>query len=126
MDYRLITKKIPGKPDAAPKHYAQIVRPKNISLEVLAKRIAEVSPVNDLDTQSVLIAFSKILPEFLADGATVELGDLGYLRVDISSSGADTEEDFDKALIKGNKISYQPSSKVKKVMKQVDYTRVKD
>ncbi|TLX73277.1 hypothetical protein E9993_15930 [Labilibacter sediminis] len=125
MDYKIVTKHMPGKPELPKKHYATIVRPKNVTIEELAMRIAEVSPVNELDTQTALVAFTKILPEFLKKGATVELGDLGRFMVNISSGGAETEEDFSKDLIKSNKISYQPSTKVKKVMKEVIYEKVK-
>ncbi|WP_282036869.1 hypothetical protein [Saccharicrinis aurantiacus] len=124
MDYKLISRPIPGKPELPVKFYASIVRPKNVSLDMLAKRISEVSPVNELDTQTALVAFTKILPEFLKEGATVELGDLGRFRVNISSDGAESEEDFKKEMIKSNKISYQASVKVKKEMKNVEYTKV--
>ncbi len=116
---------MPGKPNDPEKYYATIVRPKNASLETIFKRIAEISPVNELDTQAVLIAFTKVLPEFLMEGATVELGDFGRLMVNLSSHGSDVEDDFKKELIKGNKISYQMSTSVKKVMKSAEYKKVK-
>lgn len=125
MDYKVVAKHIPGKPELPKKHYATIVRPKNVTLDILSNRIAEISPVNQLDTQTVLVAFTKVLPEFLKQGATVELGDLGRLMVNISSGGADTEEDFTDDQIKSNKISYQPSIKVKEVMKAVKYEKIK-
>ncbi|MBS2099724.1 HU family DNA-binding protein [Carboxylicivirga linearis] len=124
MDYKVIGRKIPGQPSEPEKYYASIVRPKNVTLDTLSKRIAEISPVNELDTKSVLIAFTKVLPEYLVDGATVELGDLGRLMVTLSSSGADTPEDFKSDLIKGNKVSYQMSTEVKKVMKAAEYEKI--
>ena len=123
MDYKVIGRKIPGQPNAPEKYYASIVRPKNVTLDTLSKRIAEISPVNELDTKSVLIAFTKVLPEYLVDGATVELGDLGRLMVTLSSSGADAPEDFKSDMIKGNKVSYQMSTEVKKVMKAAEYEK---
>ena len=114
---------MPGRPTEPHKYYATIVRPKNITLEALARRIAEISPVNELDTESVLNAFVRTLPDFLKEGATVELGSLGRFMVNISSRGADTEEDFDKSLINNNKISFQPGPKVKKEMQNVEYEK---
>ncbi|TRX72444.1 HU family DNA-binding protein [Carboxylicivirga sp. M1479] len=125
MNYKVLPKKNPAKPESQPKYYGSIVRPENISLEKLAKRIAEVSPVNELDTETVLVAFTRILPEFLTEGATVELGNLGYLRVSLSSEGVEIEEDFQSKHIKGNKVRFQPSVKVKDAMKNVKYTKVK-
>lgn len=115
---------MPGRPTEPEKFYATIVRPNNVTLETLAKRIAEISPVNELDTELVLHALTRVLLEYLSTGATVELGDFGRLMVNISSNGSDTKEDFNKELIKSNKISYQPSTKVKKVMKGVAYKKV--
>ena len=115
---------MPGRPTEPNKYYGTIVRPKNVTLEALARRIAEISPVNELDTESVLNAFVRILPEFLKSGATVELGSLGRFMVTISSEGADTEDDFDKSLIKSNKISFHPGTKVKKEMEKVEYDKV--
>ena len=115
---------MPGRPTEPHKYYGTIVRPKNITLPALARRIAEVSPVNELDTESVLNAFVRILPEVLKSGATVELGSLGRFMVTINSEGADTEEDFDKSLIKSNKISFHPGTKVKKEMENVEYEKI--
>ena len=124
MDFKIIDRPMPGKPAEPHKFYATIVRPRNVALDTLSKRIAEVSPVSELDTLSVLNAFVRILPEYLKEGATVELGDLGRMMVNMSSGGADTAEDFDKNLIKGNKISFHPSTKVKSVLKNVAYNKV--
>jgi predicted histone-like DNA-binding protein len=126
MDFKVIPRKIPGKPEEPQKYYASIVRPKKIELKRLAKRIAEVSPVNELDTETVLTALTRIMPEYLVYGATVELGELGRLQVNISSVGADSEEDFSKDMIKSNKISFQPGMQVKEAMKLVTYDKVKD
>ncbi len=126
MNFKVISRKMPARPTDPKKFYATIVRPNNVTLETLAKRIAEISPVNELDTESVLLALTRVLPEYLSNGATVELGDFGRLMVNINSNGADTQEDFKKELIKSNKISYQPSTKVKKVMKSVEYTKIKE
>lgn len=54
MDFKIIDRAIPGKPDEPHKFYATIVRPKNVTLDVLSKRIAEISIVSELDTQAVL------------------------------------------------------------------------
>jgi len=123
IKFKLITRGNPGNPEAPKKHYATIVRPKNVTLETLSKRISEISPVNELDTQTALLTFAKIIPEFLIEGATVELGDLGRLQVSISSEGADTEEDFNKEMVKSCKVSYRPSVQVKETLAAVKFEK---
>ena len=124
MEFKIISRKIPGKPTEPEKFYATIVRPNNVKLETLAKRISEISPVNELDTKLALQALIFVLPEYLSEGATAELGDFGRLMVTINSKGSDTEEDFSKELIKGITITYYPSTKVKKILKGVDFKKV--
>lgn len=126
MKFKVVSKKNPRDLDAPQKYYAQIVRPDSISLEILSKRIAEISPISELDTQSVLIAFTKVLPEYFVQGATIELGDLGYFHCSVRSEGAPSIKDFTAHLIKGFSINYRPSAKVKKQCKSVKYRKVEN
>lgn len=124
MKYKVIPRINPLDKDAAPKYYAQIVRPEPVSIEKLAKRIAEISPVSELDTQSVLIAFTKVLPEYFIEGATVQLGDMGFFQTTLRSNGAEVEEDFNSNLIKGFSVSYRSSPRMKQQYKMVKYQKV--
>jgi len=124
MKYKVIPRKNPRSPEEPQKFYAQIVRPDKISLDELADRISEISPVSKLDTKSVLIAFTQVLPEYFLKGSSIDIGDLGYFQATIKSNGADTEEDFTSDLIKTFKVSYHPSSEVKDKFKAVKYIKV--
>ncbi len=124
MNYRIISRKNPSSLTDPEKYYGLIVRPENVSIKKLAKRIAEISPVNELDTESVLNAFVRVLPEYFVEGATIELGELGRLQVNISTSGADTPEDFNSDLIKGVNVRYQAGTSIKKTLKQVEFKKV--
>ena len=123
IKYKVIPRRNPAKPDAKKKSYAIIQRPENITLDELARRIAEISPVNELDTKTALMTLARVVPEYLAKGATVELGDIGRLMVNLSSAGAETEEDFSNDMIKGCKVSYRPGIKVYKALKNVEYKK---
>lgn len=124
MKFTVIPRKNPQDANALPKYYAQIVRPESVTIEKLSKRISEISPVSELDTQSVLIAFAKVLPEYFIEGATVQLGDLGLLQTTMRSGGSETEEDFTTDLIKGFSVRYRASTKGKHQYNMVKYTKV--
>jgi predicted histone-like DNA-binding protein len=124
MKYKVIARKNPRNPEEPQKYYAHIVRPDKISLDELALRISEISPVSELDTKSVLIAFTKVLPEFFLKGASIDMGDLGYFQATIKSGGAEVAEDFISDMIKNFKVSYHPSPEVKDKFKTVKYTKV--
>ena len=51
MKYKVIPRLNPQKPNDSPKYFARIVRPENITLEKLSKRIAEISPLSEIDTK---------------------------------------------------------------------------
>jgi predicted histone-like DNA-binding protein len=123
IKFKVITRRNPSNPTQPQKHYGTIVRPRNVTLDAVAKRIAEISPVNELDTLTSLTTLSRVIPEFLSEGATVELGDLGRLQVTISSEGADSEEDFSKEMVKSCKVRYQPSVKVKETLDRVKFEK---
>lgn len=77
-----------------------------------------------MDTKSVLIAFTQVLPEYFLEGATIELGDLGYFQTSMQSNGAVTAEEFTSDMIKGFSVSYRATSKVKEQYKNVKYTKL--
>lgn len=124
MKYKIIPRLNPQKPNDNPKYFARIVRPENITLEKLSKRIAEISPLSEIDTQTTLIALTKVLPEFFIEGATVELGDFGYFQTTMQSNGVENTEDFTANQIKGFSVRYRASNKVKEQCRLVKYTKV--
>jgi len=124
MKYQIIPRKNPQNNQETPKYYAQIVRPSAISLDMLSKRIAEISPLSELDTQTALLALSQVLPEYFAKGATVHLGDLGLFQTTINSKAAESPEEFTTDLIKGISVRYRAGVKVKRRYEQVEFKKV--
>jgi nucleoid DNA-binding protein len=66
----------------------------------------------------------RVVPEFLKEGETVELGDFGRLMVSIKSEGTEKAEDFTKSMIKKSKDTFQPGISIKKEMKTIDFQKV--
>jgi hypothetical protein len=60
----------------------------------------------------------------LEDGQIVRLGDLGSLRVSLSSEGHVKEEDVNAASIKGAKTIFTPGLQIKEMLSTLKYTRV--
>ena len=69
-----MTKKSPGDPE---KYYSQTKSNGDVDLRQLSTQIADISTVCTIDTMAVLEALVKVVPQNIADGKIVRLGDFG-------------------------------------------------
>lgn len=104
LKYKLILKANPAKLDDPKKYYASAVNAREVSLRALLTEIAEISTVSPADTQEVIESLLQIIPKHVSDGRIVRLGDFGSFGVRLSSDGSETEEAFNKNLIKNLKL----------------------
>ena len=95
-----------------------------MTLRELSKRIADISTVSSIDTMAVLEALLQVIPEELAEGNIVRLGDFGSFFTTISSGSAEKEEDFYNDLIEKTSIKFRPGKQVKNVLNNVTYKKV--
>ncbi len=113
LKFNVIPRKNPLKQDAAPKYYASAVSDGELTLKQLAKRVSETSNFSEGDLMGILVTVLKIIPDALADGKIVRLGDLGSLRVSISSEGSDDEKKVTANNIKSASVTFTPGKDLK-------------
>jgi len=113
LKFNVIARKNPQQPAAAPKYYASAVSDGELTLKQLAKRVAETSSFSEGDLMGILVTILKIIPDSLSDGKIVRLGDLGSLRVAISSDGSDDEKKVTANNIRSASITFTPGKDLK-------------
>ncbi|MCD4819471.1 MAG: HU family DNA-binding protein [Candidatus Cloacimonetes bacterium] len=113
IKFNLVPRGNPGDVNAPKKFYATVKSDGKRNLNYLARRIADISTVSPIDTKAVLEALIMVVPEELADGKNVKLGDFGTFRVVASSEGVLTEDEFTTSKIKNVKISFTKGVKLK-------------
>jgi len=96
-----------------------------LSLKDLAKQIAMLSTVSRTDCVAVLTGLLEVVPLELLKGNIIRLGDLGSLRVTLSSEGAESEEDFSSSLIKNANVRFLPGQELKQEMLKAEYSKIK-
>lgn len=106
------------------KYYAFIQSQGTITLRKLAKRISRESTISMMDTMAVLEGFLQVIPDLLLDGKIVKLNDFGTFRVTISSSGADTAEDFTASMIKGLNLKFRPGVEFRDMLQLAKYQSI--
>ena len=105
------------------KYYAAPVHGKEITLEDLTKRIEKTSTVNGADIRAVLYAMVEEAVDGLSEGRIIRLGDLGSMRISLSSEGKDTADEVTAAAVKKAGVIFTPGSKMQNMLKTAKYTK---
>ena len=106
------------------KYYASAKMNGELSLKGLTKSIEKISTVSGADIRAVLYAMVDAMESSLADGNIVRLGELGSLRVSISSNGEETTEDVHASSIKKSKVIFRPGEGIMKMLDDMEYVKV--
>ncbi len=125
VKYKVIERGQPGVVGGGEKKfYASSASNGELTLEKLTKRIAQNSTVGGADIRAVLYALVEVMQDGLEEGSIVRLGELGSLRVSISSNGEVKKEDVSSHSIKGAKTLFTPGKELKKMLTNLSYEKV--
>lgn len=117
LQYR-ITQRTNSIQNKTPQYIVQAISKGTIDLEKLSTDISNECSLHQVDVQAVLIALGIKLNFYLQDGYTVDLGDVGRFKMGVQSIAAKTPEALSpKKNIKKFTINYQPSRKLKRMLK---------
>src|SRR5690554_1244605 len=94
MKYRLIQKANPLEPDSKRKWYASPIKSGTINNYQLSKGIASKSSMTRGAVLNVIENLVDEIPRYLTEGYSVNLNNLGTLRLSLSSKGVNKPEDF--------------------------------
>jgi predicted histone-like DNA-binding protein len=125
MKYKLIQKPNPVNPAAPRKWYASPVNAGKLTIKDFAAEIAGRSSLTRGDIENVLTNFLEELPVFLKLGLSIKLGDFGTIRLNLTSEGVDTKEEFTVAQIKGVRTIFTPSPELKESLKSTPFEETK-
>ena len=123
VNYKAVAKRNPGKPEEAPKFYVQLVSAGDMSLRQLAKQVSAISTVSSADTMAVLEAFLQVVPQALADGKIVRLGDFGSFSLSASSEGAADAKALTQNQVKKVSVKFRPGKEFASVTNAVEFSK---
>jgi len=116
-------KKDPRDQSADPKYYATVKSVGRADTYTIAKSINSISTVSSVDTAAVLEAFLTVVPDKLAEGNIVELGDFGTFRLSISSEGAALAGDVTARSITDTRVIFTPGKRFKQVLDNIEFQK---
>lgn len=121
--YKVVPKKNPI--DKSVKYYAQPILYSQISKE----DIIEAAQRNTSIPRSYLdMAYDALVNEvenFVMNGHSVQVPNLGTISCRINGAGAESEVDYDASYIRKAGFTFLPDPYIKKLLKKVQYRQVK-
>jgi len=124
IKYKLKEQVDPRDVTAPRKYYPVKQSQETLTLRDFAKRISRESTVSSMDAMAVLEGLLQILPDEIADGKIIKLGDFGTFRTTISSNGVEQPEHFDNSKIKHLNIRFRPSKEFVNFLGNIQFKRV--
>ena len=123
IKYSVIPRKTPQHPEDPPKYYPSIQSSGKLTLRQLAQRMAAISTLSTIDTMAAIEAFLQVVPQELADGNIVDLGDFGSFWLRASATGTEAQEDVNKSQFVSIKPLFRPGKEFKKVLDTVEFKK---
>jgi predicted histone-like DNA-binding protein len=123
IKFNIVERGKPGDSEAPKKYYPSIQSTGRVSVRRLAERASLISTLSTPDMMAAIEALLAIIPEELADGNIVELGDFGNFWLRFSAEG--TEE---IAGVRGDQITtliprFMPGKQFKRVLGRVEFEK---
>ena len=123
ITFSVAPKKDPRNQTAAPKYYAVAKSTSRADTNAVAKEIARMSTVSTADTMAMLEAFLTVVPDQLADGKIVAMGEFGTFRISISSDGADTADKVSADSITDVRVIFNPGKRFEDVLATLKFQK---
>ncbi|MDR2764318.1 MAG: DNA-binding protein [Tannerella sp.] len=124
IKFRAVQRAQPGVAGGGEKkYYASPVMNGEWDIDRLTKSIEKICTVSGADIRAVLYALVDVSVDGLEDGTIIRLGDLGSIRVTLSSEGRATAEEIDVACIKKTGIIFVPGARIKETLEDVKFVK---
>lgn len=120
----VVTPRVNPKDLQAPRKFYAIA--KSTGEETPRQLATEISKRNGLsvaDVFATIEALIDLVPERLAEGKIVRLGEFGSFSISLSSEGVEKEEDFTSVNIKSNSLNFRSGKLVQKVLDGAEYKK---
>jgi predicted histone-like DNA-binding protein len=123
VKFNVVERANPRDMAAPKKFYPSIQSSGRMTLRQLSQRISQMCTVSSPDTMAVLESLLTIIPQELADGNIVELGDFGNFWLRSSSQGADEMDNVSASQVTSLMPRFNPGKEFKKALVAVDFVK---
>jgi predicted histone-like DNA-binding protein len=123
VKYNIVERGKPGDLEAPKKYYPSIQSSGRVSTRELAEMAAQRSTLSSMDMMAAIESFLAIIPEQLAKGNIVELGEFGTFWLRTTSEGAETPEEVRATQITSILPRFNPGKVFKHVLDGIEFVK---
>ena len=124
VKFNVVERGNPGNPEAPKKFYPSIQSSGRMTLRQLSNRITQMCTVSSPDTLAVLESLLTIIPQELAEGNIVELGDFGNFWLRSNTEGAEELGKVSAGNVTNVLPRFNPGKEFKKVLDTVEFEKL--
>lgn len=125
MYYKLIERSNPLQPDEQKKLYAVPQYVGRVDAKLIAKQVAAQTTLTPGDVSNVLRTFIELLPMYMLLGKTVEIEELGRMRIVFSSEGVENAKSFHTKMMRQPRVVFLCSPELRsKIATEITYEKM--
>jgi predicted histone-like DNA-binding protein len=121
--YNIVERINPSDPEAPKKFYPSVVSSGRITVRQLAEMAARESTLSTMAMMAAYESLLALIPNQLAAGNVVELGDFGNFWLRNSSEGSDTAGDVNESKITKVRPRFNPGREFKDLLKTLRFSK---
>ena len=106
-----------------PKYYASVHREQPVDIRKFVFDVTRASTLNRADVHAAIQAFLELIPNYLADGKIVRLGDLGSFYANISTVGEASEEAVTSKSIRKAYVRFRPGAEMTELVSNYKFQK---
>lgn len=122
--YTVVQRGDPRNPSAPKKYYPQYTSAGRVDFRHLAEKMSSISTISSIDAAAMLEALIQIIPEELADGNIVDLGEFGTFKLRIHGEGAEASEAVNAGNIRAVHPQFFPGKLFKQAIRSARFEKV--
>jgi predicted histone-like DNA-binding protein len=125
VKFNIVERGRPSDSEAPKKYYPSIQSTGRVSMRRLAERASRMSTLSTPDMMAAVEAFLTLIPDHLAQGEIVDLGDFGNFWLRFSAEGAETPEKVRGGLITTLIPRFMPGKEFKKILHTARFEKLR-
>jgi predicted histone-like DNA-binding protein len=123
VKYNVIQRGNPSEPTDPKKYYPSIASTGRVTLRQLSQGISKTCTVRSADVMAVLEGMLAIIPDELARGNIVELGDFGNFWLKANADGVESAEEARASQITNLLPRFNPGKEFKKMLDTIEFEK---
>ncbi len=123
VKFNVVERGNPSNREAPKKFYPSIQSSGRVTTREVAEMAAQRSTLSKMDMMAAIESFLEIIPEQLAKGNIVELGEFGSFWLRVEAEGAESAEAVNATQITAVKPRFNPGKLFKKMLDAIEFVK---